>query len=62
VATKSTTDAALAAAIVADPANFYFNLHTTTYRWGAPGVTRLTHASDLPSEARTIWGLSRGTL
>jgi hypothetical protein len=35
VATKSTTDTALAAAILADPANFYFNLHTTTCPGGA---------------------------
>jgi hypothetical protein len=35
VATKSTTDSALAAAILADPANFYFNLHTTTCPGGA---------------------------
>jgi hypothetical protein len=35
VATKSTTDPALAAAILADPANFYFNLHTTTCPGGA---------------------------
>jgi CHRD domain len=35
VATKSTTDPALAAAILANPANFYFNLHTTTCPGGA---------------------------
>jgi hypothetical protein len=35
VATKSTTDPALAAAILADPANFYFNLHTRTCPGGA---------------------------
>jgi hypothetical protein len=29
VATKSTTDPALAAAIIANPENFYFNLHTS---------------------------------
>jgi hypothetical protein len=35
VATKSTTDPALAAAIVADPTNFYFNLHTDLCPAGA---------------------------
>jgi hypothetical protein len=35
VATKSTTEPALAAAIVADPANFYFNLHTDSCPRGA---------------------------
>jgi hypothetical protein len=35
VATKSTTDPALAAAILADPANFYINVHTTTCPGGA---------------------------
>jgi len=35
VATKSNTDPALAAAILAAPANYYFNLHTTACPPGA---------------------------
>jgi hypothetical protein len=35
VASGTATDPALAAAIVANPANFYFNLHTTTCPSGA---------------------------
>jgi len=44
VATKSTTVPTLATAIVADPANFYFNLHTDVCPGGALRGTIGNHA------------------